>query len=331
MVRNLFALAVVGLSLTQNAAAQEWARKMFAETKHNFGSVARDSNTEFRFVFTNLYRDDLHVAGIRTSCGCTTPKVTKDTLKSHEKGEIIAHFNTDTFRGQHGATLTVTFDRPQYAEVQLRVDGNIRTDLVIKPGLANLGTVDQGSAAEKLVTIEHAGSANWRILEVKSPSPHIAIEINNRRRTAGGVTYDVHVKLADSAPVGYLDERLIVVTNDASVKEFPLSVQARVAPEIAVSPTSMVIGAVPSGEKATRQLVLRGKRPFHVISIECDDPSFTFGQSEGTKAVHLIPVTFEAGAKPGKVSQKIRIRTDLGKDVTAEISAFAEVISLAGN
>ena len=52
------------------------------------------------------------------------------TLKTYEKGAIIAHFNTDTFSGQRGATLTVTIDKPFYAQVQLHVSGFIRTDVI---------------------------------------------------------------------------------------------------------------------------------------------------------------------------------------------------------
>ncbi|MGO8744919.1 MAG: DUF1573 domain-containing protein [Thermoguttaceae bacterium] len=57
------------------------------------------------------------------SCGCTTPIVEKDTLKTYERGAVLAHFNTDRFNGPHGATLTVTFDRPMFAQVQLNVSG----------------------------------------------------------------------------------------------------------------------------------------------------------------------------------------------------------------
>ena len=65
-------------------SAQEWATKMFSVTSHNFGTVAKGSKTEYRFVFRNIYKEDLHVVGVRTSCGCTSPEVTKRDLKTHE-------------------------------------------------------------------------------------------------------------------------------------------------------------------------------------------------------------------------------------------------------
>ena len=74
---------------------QEWARKMFKVTEHDFGSVARGAKAEFRFVFENLYLEDIHVSDVRTSCGCTTPSVETPLLKTYEQGAILAHFNTD--------------------------------------------------------------------------------------------------------------------------------------------------------------------------------------------------------------------------------------------
>lgn len=123
-------------------SAQEWATKMFSTTSHNFGTVAKGSKTEYRFVFRNIYKEPLHVVGVRTSCGCTSPEVTVRDLKTHETGEVVAKFNTRTFLGQHGATLTVTFDKPYYAEVQLRVAGNIRGDVTFEPPFVDLGNVD---------------------------------------------------------------------------------------------------------------------------------------------------------------------------------------------
>ncbi|MBT6920405.1 MAG: DUF1573 domain-containing protein, partial [Planctomycetaceae bacterium] len=121
------AIVCVGLaSSAPSVSAQEWAKKMFSVTSHNFGTVAKGSKTEFRFVYRNLYEEDVHVSSVRTSCGCTQPAITKKLIETHETGEIVAVFNTRTFLGQHGATLTVTFDQPFQAEVQLRVAGNVR-------------------------------------------------------------------------------------------------------------------------------------------------------------------------------------------------------------
>jgi hypothetical protein len=143
----LLTILVSWASWASPACGQEWARKMFQETSHDFGVVARGAKSEHRFVLQNLYEEDVHIAGVRTSCGCTTPQISKQLLKTWEKGEIVATYNTRSFLGSRGATITVTIDRPYYAEVQLQISGYIRSDVVFDPGSVNFGEVEQGQPA----------------------------------------------------------------------------------------------------------------------------------------------------------------------------------------
>ena len=106
MLRTRFVSLAFALS-TATAFGQQWAEKMFEVRSPDFGSVPRSAQTEFQFELTNLYRDDVHIASVRSSCGCTQPSILKDTLKSHEKGAIVAEFNTRSFTGQRSARVTV--------------------------------------------------------------------------------------------------------------------------------------------------------------------------------------------------------------------------------
>src|SRR6188508_2135467 len=79
--------ALLTMSLCSgNASAKEWAQKMFKVTTHNFGHVAHGAKTEFAFELQNTYEEDVHIAEVRSSCGCTTPTISKQTLKTWEKG-----------------------------------------------------------------------------------------------------------------------------------------------------------------------------------------------------------------------------------------------------
>ena len=196
MKRSGLWIALVLATATQ-ANAQSWAEKMFTETSHDFGPVPRAAKVEFPFTLTNKYKDDVHIVGVRSSCGCTLPRVEKNTLKSWEKGSIIAEFNTRAFQGQHGARVTVTIDKPYYAEVQLQVKGYIRTDLTVTPSEVVFGTIDQGHSAERKITIDYAGGSDWKILEVKPASPGLTANFKETSRTPGRVSYDLNVALLD--------------------------------------------------------------------------------------------------------------------------------------
>jgi hypothetical protein len=161
---------------------------------------------------------------------------------------------------------------------------------------------------------------------VKSANPHIKAELTPVRRSSYSVDYDLTVHLDKDAPAGYLKDHLRLVTNDYRATEFPVLVEGIVLPSVTVSPSALFMGVVESGGKVTKQLVIRGKKPFRVLSISCDDASFEFGElrSDVARSVHVVPVTFVAGAGAGKIAKMIRIETDLS-DSTPELSAYAVV------
>ena len=304
------------------AQAQDWAKKMFKTTSHDFGTVARGARAEFSFELQNVYKDTVHIASVRSSCGCTTPTITKQTLQTYDKAAIVAKYNTRTFLGNKSATVTVVIDRPYYAEVQLTVRGYIRSDVVFDPGEVSFGEVDQFESAERKVNLNYAGRTDWKIVDVTSANHYLEVELVENQRQAGWVSYEMLVRLKPGAPVGYFQSQLTIVSDDARLRTIPIAVQGRVLSPLTVSPAALFLGVLEPGESVTKQLVVRGKQPFKVIGIECDDDCFEFETPADTKkTIHLIPVTFTAGEAAGKVSQTIKINTDLGARADCVASA----------
>jgi hypothetical protein len=325
-LRRGFVLAAIALFGTCGPlAAQEWARKMFPVTSHNFGTVAKGSKTEYRFVFRNLYEEDVHVVGVRTSCGCTSPTVSKNLLKTHETAEVVAAFNTRTFTGQHGATLTVTFDKPFSAEVQLRVAGNIRGDVTFDPPFVDLGTVDLGKGAERQIRVTRIGSTPWEIKDVRSANSSFEVALSQPARSGSRTIYDLTARLKPSAPSGYVKGQLILVTNDPRAAQIPMDVEGRVVAEVTVSPQLLALGAVPAGETVTKNVVIRANREFTITGVFCSDGCLTCEPKTTAARVHILPVTFQAGEAAGKVERELRIATDLGEGAVPVVTVQAQV------
>ena len=123
MLRAALFAPILVLCCTGIVPAKEWAQKMFKIVDYDFGTVARGAKAEFDFELENIYKEDVHVASVRTSCNCTTPKIINPELKTWEKGKVRAIFNTRSFLGARSATVTVVIDKPYPAEVQLSVKG----------------------------------------------------------------------------------------------------------------------------------------------------------------------------------------------------------------
>jgi hypothetical protein len=298
---------------------------MFKVTSHDFGTVARGSKAEFVFEMQNIFEEDIHIASVRTSCTCTDPEITKQTLKTWEKGGILAKFRTRSFLGNRSATITVTIDRPYFAEVQLSVRGYIRGDVVFNPGSVDFHEVQQGEQREETINVTYAGRSSWEIVDVRSANDHFEVELLDESRYAGQVTYKMLVRLLDSAPPGYIHDQLTIVTNDSWNKTLDLPVQGRVTLPLTVSPASLFMGVLEPGETVTKRLVVKGNKPFKVVKVNCPDCGFEFKPSDQEKAIHLIPVKFTAGDSPGKVTQTIEIETSLGNGLKAKCNASATI------
>ena len=319
-------IALLGAALLAvPASGQEWAEKMFSVTSHNFGTVAKGSKTEFRFIYRNLYEEDVHVSSVRTSCGCTQPAITKKLIETHETGEIVAAFNTRTFLGQHGATLTVTFDQPFYAEVQLRVAGNIRGDVTFEPASVNLGNVDLGRGAEQVVRVTHMGSTPWEITDVRSANVNFEVLLSQPQHTGSQSAYDLTLRLKSNAPAGYINDQLILVTNDPRASQIPMDVEGRVVAEVTVSPQLLALGNVLPGGTVTKNIVVRANRPFCVTGIVCNDGCLSCPAKETPAKVHILPVTFQAGDVGGRVERELTITTDLGDGAVPVVTVQAMV------
>lgn len=307
----------LALATATPALAQSWADKMFEIKTHDFRTVGRGTSAEFHFDFTNVYEEEVHVSAVRTSCGCTTPSLTKDTLTTHQTGSVVATFNTNTFIGQKAATITVVFDRPKYAEVQLKVSGFIRTDITFDPPEVDYGELASGEPAEQEVVITHRGNSSWEITDVRSHCQNLQVKLHPAERTASMVRYRILVKLDDQMSEGDIRERLTLISNDRSFPTTEMAITGRVRPTVSVSPASVSLGTTSTNGTAEKRLVVRADEPFTIKDVHCGDERFAFEVPIGTKKVHFVKMQFQGDGRDDPISQEVRIITNLPGDKSA--------------
>jgi len=326
MIRIQVPTLLAAFLLALPCAAQEWADKMFVARSYDFGNIARGAKAEFAFELANDYLEDVHIASVQASCGCTTPRIEKDTLKTYEKGAIIAHINSDRFLGSQGSTITVTIDRPQYAQVQLHVKAHIFSDVILEPSSVAMGSVDRGNSVERTISVRYTGRNDWQIVEVRSGNPHLTGTVTETAREGGRVTYDLKVALGKDAPAGCLSDSVWLITNDTRTKHIPVPVEGEVRAEISVSPSSLFLGVVQPGDSVSKPIVVRGQKPFRITSIraDCECLQASVPKSEEPKSLYVVPIKFTGREKTGKITQTIRIETDSGK-AAVELPAYGVV------
>jgi len=331
-MRVLTVLAiVVAMLAAEQASAQAWVSKMFAEKDHDFGTVARGSDTVYKFPVKNIYKQDIELVSVRSSCGCTTPTLENKNLKTGDVGYVVATFNTRTFDGVHSATLTVNVQWNdngiiRHGEAQLHVHGDIRSDVVFEPGAIRFESIDQGQTAEQQVRVTYAGRSDWKVTDVRGASDDVEVELTEKQRFQGRVAYDLLVRMKDTAPAGYFNEQLVLVTNDGSNPRIPLRVEGRVVPQISVAPEALRFGDVVQGAAVPMKVLVRGKKPFKITGVESPSGAFDFKTDDASSARHVVEVTFAPTHDPGPVKETIHIATDLGQTYDATLTAYATVL-----
>ncbi len=311
-MRTLVATAIVIAAWASTASAFQLP-SLFKTTNHDFGTVARAAKTEYRFTFDNPYNQTIQVRSVRTSCGCTTPIVETEIVPPGGRGSILARFNTGTHTGSRSATLTVTFDKPTFSEIQLHVKGYIRSDVVFQPGEATFGNMMQGTSKSIEVGVDYAGKPAWQINQVTSSDSFITVVPTEVSRQNGRIRYTLAVSISGDAPVGPLESELVVHTNDRNLTTVPLRLMANIAPEISVSPQTLSLGDIVQGEPIKQLIILKGHQPFQVKSVESGEFDIEAKLSEESKTLHALPMiitpkTVEFGKE---VNGKITFSTDL--------------------
>ena len=80
----------------------------FEKKTHDFGSFEEGVQATVKFKFKNTGNAPLVLNSVKPSCGCTTPKWTKEPIAPGAEGEITVIYNSKGRVGNFTKTVTVT-------------------------------------------------------------------------------------------------------------------------------------------------------------------------------------------------------------------------------
>ncbi len=308
-----------------------WAQKMFDHQKIDFGVIARGSEAVFRLKITNLYKENVHISNVRTTCGCSAASPDRTTLKSHESAYIKVTMDTQKFSRRKDSNVIVTFDRPLYAEVRIPITSYIRPDVVLDPGSVEFGDVIYGSTSVKELEVRYAGRGDWQIRSIENSNEHLDVRFVETERTQNLSTARVHYKLQVSlkatAPVGQFREQIYLITDDDGNPRVPLLVEAKVTSDMTITPEVIALGSVAPGDVKTFNVVLRGKKPFSIDKVECTSRKYEFNAKVPGSAspVQVLPMTITMPTRQGDFSEIFAVSI-AGRPAPVHFRAYGQVV-----
>jgi len=109
----VFGFSAFGFAQTESTKANitlssESQAKMSIEKKaHDFGTIEEGVQATVTFTFKNTGNAPLVLNSVKASCGCTTPKWTKEPIAPGAEGVITAIYNSKGRPGNFTKTITV--------------------------------------------------------------------------------------------------------------------------------------------------------------------------------------------------------------------------------
>ena len=105
----IFGLNTISYAQTEKVTLSTEAQaKISLEKKsHDFGTIEEGVQATVTFTFKNTGNAPLILNSVKASCGCTTPKWTKEPIAPGSEGQVTAIYNSKGRPGNFTKTITI--------------------------------------------------------------------------------------------------------------------------------------------------------------------------------------------------------------------------------
>ncbi len=172
-MKKIISLFTLALCATMMMAQQPVIT--FTRTEHDFGKINEaDGRVTTIFEFKNEGMAALVLSNVRASCGCTTPKWTREPIEPGQTGQITVTYNPNGRPGRFQKTVTITSNATE-PTTRVYIKGEVipkpaqpvnnypiqMGELSLKSKSINFGTLKKGEKRQR--EIEYANHTDHEI------------------------------------------------------------------------------------------------------------------------------------------------------------------------
>lgn len=129
LILLMLALTAAGVAMAKKKVPQGKPDIVFAESVYDFGNISEEGGyATHEFTFTNTGHAPLAILSTSATCGCTTPKATKQPIAPGKTGKVTVSYSPKGRPGEFSKTVTVRTNVPGKKYVVLTING------FVKPG-----------------------------------------------------------------------------------------------------------------------------------------------------------------------------------------------------
>jgi hypothetical protein len=194
----------------QNQTASR-AKIDFSETMWDFGHVPKAGKVVHTYLVKSVGEDTLIIAKVRTTCGCTSAPLSRDTLAPGETARLDVVFDpAKVMVGETTKRLHVVCNDPNnpLAEIRFRAKIGDGSSLVrITPAFVDFDTVLAGTRTSRTLIIENTSGEKLSLTRVEGPGDGVDLDLRNQTLQPGQSVQAV-LQLRDGAVSGGIQTSL---------------------------------------------------------------------------------------------------------------------------
>jgi hypothetical protein len=293
-----------------------------------------ETAADAKFGFVNSGDQPVIIESAKSSCGCTIPKLEKNTYAPGERGEIVAHFNIGDRRGIQNVAIQVAIRGKQAPDV-LSLVLKIPIPASVTPSMLVWGK-DESNAA-KTIMVEAMEGLPLRVekvqpsnadfdtsVETEQEGAKYRIVVTPKSTARSSVTVlNIDTLLGDKKKMlqAYAQVRAAGPPRQVTVGTQPLTVNP--PPAVRADPALLVWDKDAAPEPKTIVVRLPPESPAKIVSAAASSENFeTRVETVREDIEYRVIVTPKATAQPGLAV--LSIQSSAGGNATV-LRAYAQV------
>jgi hypothetical protein len=357
MLRLFAVIALVGLTAT--AIAQK-PKIVFDELEHDFGNFKESDGVQTTtFKFSNNGEVPLVLNNVRASCGCTTPKWTREPVAPGNSGEIQVSYNPKNRPGSFNKSVMISSNAENGTTV-LRIKGRVEErektlaelyprkvgELRVKTNHVSFSRMKENDVETKDIELVNDTGAPIEVGFRRVPD-HIDVKVEPQTIPANSkgkliVTYN-----ADKANTfGFASHRIYLSLDGSNDYRASVGVSATIeedfshlsAEELAKAPVASFsekahdFGEMKQGEKKEHTFTLKNDGQSELIIRNIRSSCGCTAVAPSKKVIAPgesapVKVTFDSRGKRGRQSKSITVITNDPKTPTNQLRVSCNVVT----
>lgn len=169
---SVFGFLLIAVSLVSAQEVEYLTPSLIDVGEFNEGQLI-----EGTIKFRNPGNKPLLISDVKTSCGCTVPKLTKREYLPGETGTIDFTIKTTGFSGVIRKSITVLFENPGMQPGRFIVQAKIHPEVNLTPRYLNFTkiTADPDTTVTEYIELENNSDKSIHVSRVESSHPFISV------------------------------------------------------------------------------------------------------------------------------------------------------------